>query len=110
MMRGRTVESAARGTGWTMQEQHGAADTGRPDEDAPAQDETVTVAQDEAVTVDGVDAAQHAAELLAEHVPLALLVDLLAPTGETSSALAASEGLPEQHWWEGEEGTGTARA
>lgn len=45
------------------------------------------------------DAAQHTQELLAEHVPLTLLVDLLAPTRETSAEIMAAEGLPEQEWW-----------
>lgn len=63
-----------------------------------------------AVTVLGVDAAQHAQELLAEHVPLTLLVDLLTPTGETSAELLASEGLPEDTWWEPAEGPGPDEA
>ena len=47
----------------------------------------------------GVDAAQHTQELLAEHVPLTLLVDLLSPTRQTSADIMAAEGLPEQEWW-----------
>ncbi|GIG38307.1 hypothetical protein [Cellulomonas phragmiteti] len=53
----------------------------------------------EPVVVLGVDAAQHAQELLAEHVPLTLLADLLSPTGETSAELLDEEGLPEEEWW-----------
>ncbi len=57
-----------------------------------------------APTADGqevaaVDAAQHTQELLAEHVPLTLLVDLLTPAGPSSDELLATEGLPEQEWW-----------
>ena len=53
------------------------------------------------VSADAVSAgaAQHTQELLAEHVPLTLLVDLLAPTRETSAEIMAAEGLPEQEWW-----------
>lgn len=47
----------------------------------------------------GVDPVEHAQELLAEHVPLTLLVDLLTPTGETSDELLSEEGLPEEEWW-----------
>ncbi|UZN04698.1 hypothetical protein [Cellulomonas sp. S1-8] len=46
------------------------------------------------------EAVRHAEELLAEHVPLTLLVDLLRPSGETSDELLAAEGLPEDRWWE----------
>ncbi|QCB94085.1 hypothetical protein [Cellulomonas shaoxiangyii] len=55
---------------------------------------------EQAVSLRGVDAMQHAQELLAEHVPLALLVDLLTPTGDTSADLLAAEGLPEDAWWQ----------
>ncbi|MFS0705521.1 hypothetical protein AB6N23_13455 [Cellulomonas sp. 179-A 9B4 NHS] len=57
-------------------------------------------ALEEAVGARGVDATQHAQELLAEHVPLALLVDLLTPTGDTSADLLAAEGLPDDAWWQ----------
>lgn len=61
------------------------------------------VGPDEAVVVHGVDTAQHAQELLAEHVPLTLLVDLLAPSAPTSDELLVEEGLPDDAWWaEGE--------
>ncbi|MFC8190924.1 hypothetical protein ACFUMH_04590 [Cellulomonas sp. NPDC057328] len=57
-------------------------------------------ALEEVVGARGVDATQHAQELLAEHVPLALLVDLLTPTGDTSADLLAAEGLPDDPWWQ----------
>ncbi len=38
--------------------------------------------------------------LLAEHVPLALLADLVAPDGPVSQEILESEGLPEDAWWE----------
>lgn len=39
-------------------------------------------------------------DLLHDHVPLTLLVDLVdAPASEE---VLREEGLPEQHWWEGE--------
>ncbi|MGN8245853.1 hypothetical protein ACTHAM_002981 [Cellulomonas soli] len=46
------------------------------------------------------DEAQAIKDLLAEHVPLALLVDLLAAPGGSSSQILAEEGLPEDAWWE----------
>lgn len=39
-------------------------------------------------------------DLLAEHVPLALLADLAAPSGLGSSEILRSEGLPDDAWWE----------
>lgn len=53
----------------------------------------------QAAEVAALDPAQHAQELLAEHVPLTLLVDLLTPTGETSADLLEEEGLPDDAWW-----------
>jgi hypothetical protein len=38
--------------------------------------------------------------LLAEHVPLALLADLVAPDGPVSQEILESEGLPDDPWWE----------
>ncbi len=68
-------------------------------------------ALEEVVGARGVDAKQHAQELLAEHVPLALLVDLLTPTGDTSADLLEAEGLPDDAWWQDGDGGegGTAR-
>ena len=63
------------------------------------------VGTEESVVVRGVDTTQHAQELLAEHVPLTLLVDLLTPAAPTSDELLAEEGLPDEAWWdEGEAG------
>ena len=45
--------------------------------------------------------------LLAEHVPLALLVDLVTPEGPKSEEILEAEGLPEDAWWKAE-GTGAA--
>ncbi len=47
------------------------------------------------------DATQPVKDLLAEHVPLALLVDLVAPEA-TSAEILEAEGLPEVAWWEPE--------
>ncbi len=80
----------------------GAGTAGAPDATSAAEDGGLppsVQALEEVVGLRGVDATQHAQELLAEHVPLALLVDLLTPTGDTSSDLLADEGLPEQEWW-----------
>ncbi|MBB2923087.1 hypothetical protein [Cellulomonas cellasea] len=42
-------------------------------------------------------------DLLAEHVPLALLADLAAPDGPVSQAILETEGMPEDAWWEGDD-------
>ena len=39
-------------------------------------------------------------ELLAEHVPLALLVDLVTPQGPASADILRAEGMPDDAWWE----------
>ncbi len=46
-------------------------------------------------------------DLLAEHVPLSLLMDLALPSGPTSQELLQAEGLPEEQWWDG--GSATRR-
>lgn len=43
--------------------------------------------------------------LLAEHVPLALLADLAAPSGSDSTEILRTEGLPEDAWWESSDAT-----
>ncbi|MGV8967268.1 MAG: hypothetical protein ACOH2F_13440 [Cellulomonas sp.] len=43
--------------------------------------------------------------LLAEHVPLALLADLAAPSGPGSSEILRAEGLPDDAWWESNSAT-----
>ena len=50
---------------------------------------------------DAADQSCVAQELLAEHVPLALLVDLVAPVVSSEEILQA-EGLPDEAWWEPE--------
>jgi hypothetical protein len=47
-------------------------------------------------------------DLLAEHVPLALLADLVAPGGPGSSEILAAEGLPDDAWWETPDAAGTS--
>ncbi len=42
-------------------------------------------------------------DLLAEHVPLALLLDLAIPEGPASADLLQSEGMPDDAWWEPED-------
>lgn len=59
-----------------------------------------TVDPGESVVVLGVDTTQHAQQLLAEHVPLTLLADLLTPAAPTSEELLVDEGLPGDPWWE----------
>jgi hypothetical protein len=41
-------------------------------------------------------------ELLADHVPLALLMDLVAPDGPASADILRDEGMPDDAWWEPE--------
>ena len=40
-----------------------------------------------------------AVEMLQEHVPLALIRDMVAPHGPRARELLEAEGLPEQEWW-----------
>ncbi|SFK31025.1 hypothetical protein [Cellulomonas sp. KH9] len=86
-----------------MDERIPADDPGRTHEVGAGTEGSVP-APDENVVHPGLDAAQHAQELLAEHVPLTLLVDLLAPTGQTSEELLVAEGLPEDEWWSADGG------
>ena len=39
-------------------------------------------------------------EMLQEHVPLSLLVDLTDPAGPVSAEILAEEGAPTTRWWE----------
>jgi len=38
-------------------------------------------------------------ELLSEHIPLSLLIDMASPEGPHSAELLEAEGLPEEEWW-----------
>ena len=38
-------------------------------------------------------------ELLEEHVPISLLLDLVAPAGPDSQDILDTEGAPEHAWW-----------
>ncbi|WP_426566178.1 hypothetical protein ACPPVT_06380 [Angustibacter sp. McL0619] len=38
-------------------------------------------------------------ELLGEHVPLSLIIDLTAPEGPDSQNIMDVEGAPDQAWW-----------
>ncbi|WP_432573829.1 hypothetical protein [Kineococcus sp. SYSU DK005] len=38
-------------------------------------------------------------EMLSEHIPLSLIMDMVSPDGPRSEELLVSEGLPEQEWW-----------
>jgi hypothetical protein len=44
--------------------------------------------------------AEHVMDLLEEHVPISLLMDLVAPTGPDSRDILSTEGAPEDAWWE----------
>ncbi|KQX65736.1 hypothetical protein [Angustibacter sp. Root456] len=46
------------------------------------------------------EAAEQTKELLEEHVPLSLIMDLTAPDGPHSKEILDAEGAPEQAWWE----------
>ncbi|KQT01112.1 hypothetical protein ASG23_05820 [Cellulomonas sp. Leaf395] len=41
-------------------------------------------------------------DLLAQHVPLALIVDLATPEA-TSAEILEAEGLPDEAWWEADQ-------
>jgi hypothetical protein len=43
--------------------------------------------------------AEQLRELLEEHVPLSLIMDLSAPDGPGSKEILDAEGVPEQAWW-----------
>ncbi|MGN6303129.1 MAG: hypothetical protein ACTHN8_18775 [Angustibacter sp.] len=70
-----------------MQDSHEPTD--RPDDGPDAVDETTTDEVTEATK-----------ELLEEHVPLSLIMDLTAPDGPHSKEILDAEGAPEQAWWE----------
>jgi hypothetical protein len=53
---------------------------------------------DSAAAEDG--ASGQVRELLAEHVPISLLMDLVPPTGPDSQDILDTEGAPEDAWWE----------
>ena len=68
----------------------------RPDADAgPTKD-----GAPDAPAADAPDAAEQTKELLEEHVPLSLIMDLTAPDGPHSKEILDAEGAPEQAWWE----------
>jgi hypothetical protein len=64
-----------------------------------AQDDRTRPAADDDDNDDNDDDTQPVKDLLAEHVPLALLVDLVTPE-QTSTEILESEGLPDVAWWE----------
>ncbi|WP_380157794.1 hypothetical protein [Kineococcus sp. R86509] len=38
-------------------------------------------------------------EMLFEHIPLSLIMDMASPDGPHSAELLESEGLPDEEWW-----------
>lgn len=52
--------------------------------------------------------SEHVMDMLGEHVPLSLLMDLTSPTGPDSVSIHDDEGLPEDSWWDLVEGDGSA--
>ncbi|WP_432499036.1 hypothetical protein [Kineococcus auxinigenes] len=38
-------------------------------------------------------------EMLSEHIPLSLIMDIASPDGPRSEELLVSEGLPDGEWW-----------
>jgi hypothetical protein len=50
-------------------------------------------------TVQADQSPAHVMELLEEHVPISLLLDLVAPAGPDSQDILETEGAPEQAWW-----------
>lgn len=49
---------------------------------------------------DSTSGSEHVMDMLGEHVPLSLLMDLTSPTGPDSVTIHDDEGLPEDSWWE----------
>jgi hypothetical protein len=67
-----------------------------PTELSPAE-----LASESEVAVDtGDDGESPVMELLSEHVPLSLIIDLSAPAGPDSEQILDEEGEPDDAWWE----------
>ncbi|MEJ5945235.1 hypothetical protein WDZ17_07990 [Pseudokineococcus basanitobsidens] len=49
---------------------------------------------------DSTSGSDHVMDMLGEHVPLSLLMDLTSPAGPDSETISADEGLPEDSWWD----------
>ncbi|NAZ88764.1 hypothetical protein [Kineococcus indalonis] len=47
----------------------------------------------------GSPGARPVMEMLSEHIPLSLIMDMVSPEGPHSEELLVSEGLPDQEWW-----------
>ena len=58
------------------------------------------VSQDDRTTAGAEQKTDDVMGLLADHVPLALLVDLVTPEGPKSDEILQAEGMPEDAWWE----------
>lgn len=63
---------------------------------SPSRETGRTDAADE----DSTSGSEHVMDMLGEHVPLSLLMDLTAPTGPDSVTIHDDEGLPADSWWD----------
>lgn len=70
-----------------------------------AASDATAATSDGAVVVPSAATPPSVMDLLAEHVPLALLADLAAPDGPVSQAILETEGMPDDPWWEGDDRT-----
>ncbi|WP_432520414.1 hypothetical protein [Kineococcus sp. SYSU DK006] len=43
--------------------------------------------------------AEPVMEMLSEHIPLSLIMDMVSPDGPRSEELLVAEGLPDEEWW-----------
>ncbi|MGI4893744.1 MAG: hypothetical protein ACRYF3_01365 [Janthinobacterium lividum] len=43
--------------------------------------------------------AEPVMEMLSEHIPLSLIMDMVSPDGPHSAELLETEGLPSEEWW-----------
>jgi len=43
--------------------------------------------------------AEPVMEMLSEHIPLSLIMDMASPDGPHSAELLESEGMPDEEWW-----------
>ena len=66
------------------------------------------VSQADRTTAGGEHETDDVMELLADHVPLALLVDLVTPEGPASEEILRAEGMPQDAWWEADDGSESA--
>ncbi|GAA2725238.1 hypothetical protein [Cellulomonas aerilata] len=77
--------------------------------DVPDADPTASTGDPRPSEPDDGPVPEQVMDLLADHVPLALLMDLVTPDGPDSADILAAEGMPDDAWWEPGVDDGTSR-